>query len=222
MTYDAPIIILMVVIASVLAIMLLGAGRPTAATLVAFCGAAYFAKPVYWWAFSYARRPGVIEVHEWRDQYLVAEAIRERAFASMSYAPWSAVLVSIGAIACLRAWKQRRSLVLLAFSGVAAVPTIVLAIWATVSSAMVWSHDDPRWTWGYYLEWRRSGAPKTNAGPCSMILPEAARLRTKIAATEVDKALLDCKEVCLLQARAGHYNPGFLEGECKRAFSDSH
>ena len=207
----------MVVIASLLAIALLR-DRPTAATLVAFCGAAYFAETVYWWAFRYARRPGAIEVHEWRDQHLLAEAIRERGLASLSYLPWSAVLVSIGAFACLRAWKQRRSVVLLAFSGIAAVPTIVLAIWAIFGSAMIWSDDDPRWTWGYYLEWRRSGAPKTEAGPCSMVLPEAARLRTKIADTEVDKALLDCKEVCLLQARAGHYNPGFLERECKRAF----
>ena len=168
MSYDAGGVIVGVGLACFLSAVLLAKRRHRWAAGPALLAAALFAEKVNYWTFEYAYRPQRAAVMSWGDQATFADAVLSRATVAAAYLPWSATPLCVGILAAVIAWRATPRVRWPAFASlVAGCPSAILFWWAFVSPTDIIPRDDPRWQWGYYVEWLEAGADVgKGGGPC--------------------------------------------------------
>lgn len=222
MSYDAGGVILGVGLACFVSAVLIAIRRHRWAAGPALLAAALFAEKVNYWAFEYAHRPQRDAVKSWADHATFADAVLSRATVAAAYLPWASLPLGVGVLAAVIAWRAEPRVRWPAYASVvAACPSAVLFWWAFVSPTGLIPRDDPRWLWGYYVEWLEAGADVgRGGGPCYCALNVATdatkreQLLIHVPEQEFQTALRACNEVCV--AQHNRWDPGVLEDKCSR------
>ncbi len=214
MTYDAPFVLIGVSVACLATGGLLAFGRSRWAPAPALLAAASFGNTVWYWAFSYAKRPQH-GAGTWDDEHRYALAVVERADAALSYLPWALLPLAfgIGALGLARAAGKGTTFLGPLGAILAAIPALVLAWWALVAPRLIVPVDSPRWDWGDYLQESALANSKEFACLSLSRAVTTPRRRSELLAAvprkDVDDAVARCRAVCSAPVEVG-----FLEKPC--------